>query len=165
MSQICSGNNQKGISVIEILIATAVLGIALVSLLGLINSSLHTSSLIKQNTQVDALIQETMEAIRNFRDNTVWDSNGLGVLTKNADYYPRKAIDGLSWELVPGEETIDEIARKVVFYRAYRDENDDISENGIEDPDTLKAVATVSWPEKGKTKSVEVSTYFTNWKK
>jgi len=169
MLQICSGNNkreQKGVSVIEILIAAAVLGIALVSLAGLINFSLRISSLINRSTQANALLQETMEAVRNFRDNTDWASNGLGTLAQGSDYYPRKTIGGDQfWELSLGQETAGNFTRKVVFYQVYRDENDNIGEIGNEDPDTIKAVATVSWPEKEKINNLEVSTYFTNWKK
>ncbi|MDP2864353.1 MAG: hypothetical protein Q8N73_01680 [bacterium] len=163
MFQISNGN--KGISVVEILVAIAILLIISTSLLGLINFSLRAVSLTKQTTKANTLAQEAMEAVRNFRDQTSWEDNGLGNLTAGVAYHPQKTADlPPKWVLVSGEETIDIFTRKVVFETVYRDENDDIAQFGAEDPDTQKATVTVSWTERGKAHQLVLVTYFTNWK-
>ncbi len=141
---------------IEMLIVIAILAITLTSLLGLASFSLGATSLIKQTTQANALAQETMEAVRNFRDQTSWATNGLGVLTLGVAYHTEKSAGiPLKWSLISGEEQIGIFTRKVVFEKIYRD--------GSEDPDTKKTTVTVFWQERERTHKVELVTYFTNW--
>jgi len=167
MLQIQFGNN-KGISMIEMLIVIAILAITLTSLLGLASFSLGAASLIKQTIQVNTLAQEMTEAVRNFRDQTFWKENGLGssAVTVGAAYHPEKTGDSPpKWVLASGEETIDIFTRKVVFETVYRDTDDNIAESGTEDLNTKKATVTVSWQERGRTHQVVLVTYFTNWRK
>lgn len=156
-------NNTKGISVIEILVAIAVLLVAFVGILGLLSFSLQVSTLIKETTQANFLAQDTIEAVRNFRDGTVWeDTDGLGDLNVDTSYYPEKTSDTPpEWAMTQGEETINGFTRKIVFESVERDAiSDDIVESGVYDPNTKKAVITIAW----KNKKVEIVTYFTNWK-
>ena len=46
----------------------------------------------------------------------------------------------------------------------YRDANDDIVPSGTQDPDTLAILVRVSWQERGRTHTVEIASYLTNWK-
>jgi hypothetical protein len=155
-------SNKKGISIVEILIVIAIVIIALGGLFALITFSLRTSTTIEENAQANNLAQEAIEAVRNFRDGTNWDTNGLGTLSFGVSYYPQKSGDSPpKWQLVLGEETIDGFTRKIVFYEVYRDANDDIVEaGGTADPNTIKIITTISW----KTEEVEVVTYLTNWR-
>lgn len=159
MFQIHSSN--KGISVIEILVVIFVLAIAFVSILGLLSFSLKIAGLNKEYTQAVNIAQETIEIVRNVRDGADWEVDGLGNLSTGASYYPGKTGGSPpEWTLLSGEETIGIFTRKVVFEQVFRDENDDIVETGgVLDPDTLKAIATVSW----KSEQVQLITYFTNW--
>lgn len=152
---------QGGISVVEILVVICILAIAFVSILGLLTFSLKISTLTRENTQAVNLAQETVEAVRNFRDGTGWDTNGLGALTAGLSYSPEKTTDiPPKWAFVQGEEIIGGFSRKVVFEEVFRDGNDDIVDTGGNlDPDTKKATITVSWRDRG----VEIVTYFTNW--
>lgn len=168
MLQIPNGNKIKwtlfsgrGFSIIEILVVIFILVIAFVSILGLLTFSLRVSTLMRENTQAINLAQETIEAVRNFRDGTNWDTNGLGILTTEVAYHPEKTTDSPpKWELLSGEEAIGGFSRKVVFEEVFRDGNDDIVETGgTLDPETKKAKVTVSW----KDKKAEIVTYFTNW--
>ena len=150
----------KGISIIEILVVIAIIGIALVSILSLTTLSLRASISIKETTQANALAEETMEAVRNFRDGTGWETDGLK--NYSGTYHPEKSGDPSKWILASGEETIDGFTRKVVFEDVYRSSiTEDIkTDGGYLDTDTKKATVTVSW----KDKKVELVTYFTNWK-
>ncbi len=155
-------DKEKGSLLIEILVAIAIISIALISLLGLAIFSLKTEQLAEINNQALNLVQEEIEAVRNFRDNTDWETEWLGVLSTGADYSIQKTGDSPPrWSLVLGEETIDIFERKVVFSDVMRDSNDNIIESGgTDDPETKKATVTISWQEK----SIEIITYFTKWK-
>ena len=46
-----------------------------------------------------------------------------------------------------------------------RDGTDNIVESGgADDPNTKKVTATVSWEERGRSHSIELITYLTNWR-
>ena len=157
--------NKKGISIIEILVVIAIIITALSSLLGLASFSLGVSTLIKQTNQGNLLSQEVMEAVRNFRDGTFWDVDGLGKLATSTDYYPQATSSPLKWQLVQGIENIDGFTRKVVFGNVQRDANFNIVESGgTPDSDTKKVTVTVSWVERERTHQVEIVTYLTNWR-
>ena len=155
-------NKKKGIAVVEILIVIGIIAIIVSSLLGVVVFSLKLSTSVKETTTADALAQEIVEAVRNFRDGTDWDSDGLGVLNTGSAYYPEKSGDTPpAWMFTAGEEAINGFVRKVVFADVMRDANDNIVESGgTNDPDTKKVIATVSW----ENKKVEIITYFTNWR-
>ena len=168
MFQNQTGNN-KGITIVEILVIIAIIGIALSSLLGLAAFSLKVSTSIKETTQANSLAQETMEAVRNFRDGIAWNNNdpenkydGLGVVATGIAYYPKKSTDAPPrWQLLQGEEIVNGFTRKVVFENVQRDENFNIVESGgTNDPNTKKVTVTVTW----KGKEVKIVTYLTNWK-
>lgn len=153
--------SHRGISIIEILITIAIISIALTSLLGVATFTLKISTLLKETNQANNLAQETIEAVRNFRDGTTWNTNGLGVLTTGVSYHLQKSADTpAKWQLIQGEEIINNFTRKVIFSTVMRDTNDNIIEaGGTVDPNTKKVTATVSWKEK----KVEIVTYLTNW--
>lgn len=144
--------NNKGFSIIEILVAIFIIAITLTSLLGLTNSSLKTSILIKETTQSVNLAQEAMEAVRSIRDGD-WNkiTNGNHGLTSTGGY----------WDFDGTENIINSFSRTVLIENTQRDTNDNIVENGgTNDPDTKKIIVTVSW----KNKETELVTYLTNWK-
>lgn len=156
--------NKKGISAIEILIVVSIIVVALTALLGLVSFSLKSSNLIKHTVQANALAQETMEAVRNLRDQTSWDNDGLGTFAVNTAYHPEKTSTvPPEWTLLSGEEIIGIFSRKVVFGKIFRDANDDIADSGTEDTNTKIATTTVSWEKRGGTHQVEIVSYFTNW--
>jgi type II secretory pathway pseudopilin PulG len=157
---------RQGISVIEILVVISIIVIALTSLLGLVSFSLGTSTLIKQTTKANFLSQETMEAVRNFRDGTIWDIDGLGALTTMTSYHPEKTTDNPpKWQMVLGDETIDGFTRKIIFHDGERDGSGNIMiGGGVADLDTKRVTVVVSWQEKGRDHQVQLENYFTNWR-
>ena len=158
-------DNKKGASIIEILIVIAIIVIALTSLLGVATFSLRISTLMRETNQANNLSQEVMEAVRNFRDGTSWDVDGLGKLATSTDYYPQATSSPSKWQLVQGIENIDGFTRKVVFEDVMRDSNSNIVESGgTNDPNTKKVTVTVSWEERGRDHKLEIFTYLTNWK-
>ena len=154
----------KGFSIIEVLIAVSLITIAFINFLGIVSFSLKSARFVKKVNQANFLAQETIEAARSFRDSTVWDSDGFGILATDTDYYPSLIVtDTLSWSMAFGQEVIGDFSRKIVFYRVSRDPvsfNIESAYNSSnDDPNTRKAVATVYFD----SRSIELVTYFTNW--
>jgi len=160
----------KGIGMIEILIVAAVIIISLSALLGVISYSLKVSNLIKKTGQANNLAQEAMEGVRNFRDGTDWDTDGL------KDYVPVSATSSLpyrlelnnnsspaKWTLTTGTESIDSFTRAIIFEKVSRDNEKNIEEiynSDNDDPNTRKVIITVMWEDK----EVRLVTYLTNWR-
>ncbi|KPJ55056.1 hypothetical protein AMJ47_02085 [Parcubacteria bacterium DG_72] len=154
----------RGFSIIEVLIAVSIITIAFINFLGIVSFSLKSAGFVKKVNQANFLAQETIEATRSFRDNTTWDSDGLASLAVNTDYYPSlTGVSTPSWSITLGQEVIGNFSRKVVFYRVSRDpvsfDIESVYNSSNDDPNTRKAVATVYFD----SRSIEVTTYFTNW--
>lgn len=154
----------KGIALIEILISLTIFGIVASTLFSFTYFSFRNSSLFEKTIRANFLAQEAIEIVRNFRDTTIWEVDGLGTLSNFVDYYPRFADS--KWEMVLGTEMVDGFSRKIFFQNAQRDSNYNIVEaGGSYDPNTKKVTVIVSWQEKGKDYQVQLVTYLTNWKK
>src|SRR3989344_1926701 len=149
--------NKKGFGIIEMLVVIFLVVVGLNSLLGFSSFSLNISNLTKQTTQANKL---ALEAVRNFRDGTTWNVNGLGTLTNGTIYHIQKTTDvPPKWQLVTGEETIDNFKRKIVFGEVFRNSStDDIADSGDQDTNTKKVTVTITW----QNESVELVTYLTN---
>lgn len=160
---------KKGVSIVEILIVVVIIAVALTSLLSLTAFLLRASILIKDTAQAKNLAEETVEQVRNFRDGTAWNSNGLGTLLTGEinPYHLEKdlTVSPPKWKLVSGEQAIDGFKRKVIFSDVQRDSDDNIVESGgVSDPGTKKVKATVSWEKMGSLHQIEIVTYLTNWR-
>jgi hypothetical protein len=157
-------NGNKGISMMEILIVTAILGFSVSGLLGLISLSLTSSTINKGFSQADALAQETIEQVRNFRDGTLWSTDGIGTLSVGTDYYPELSGSPSVIQMTAGSQTVSGFTKKVIFENVSRDTNDNIvSSGGILDPNSKKLTITVSWQERARNHQRQLITYLTNW--
>ncbi len=148
---------------LEILIVVFIVGIAIIAFLDLATFSLRMNNIIKMNDLANDLAKETIEAARNFRDGTNWNTDGITTLTMGAAYHAEKTADNPpKWRMVSGEETVGVFKRKIVFSNGLRDAGGSIVESGgTSDPDTKKVIVTVTFPNN----EVEIVTYFTNWKR
>ena len=177
---------QQGFAIIEALIASTIIIVALTSIVGLVTLSLVVSSITKQTTQATLFAQDTMEALRNFRDGVDWNNDdsfneydGLGVILPDDVYHLEQSGDiPPRWKLLAGNETIDEFTRSAVFRNVCRDtSSDDITgitdtngttttcviNEGVYNADTKEVTVTASWTERGRSHEVELVTYLTNW--
>jgi len=157
----------KGISIVEVLIAVVIIGVGLTALFGTIAFAFKISALIEETTVANALSQEAIEAVRSFRDGTTWDTDGLETLStgESNPHYPELDISGPpKWTLPEGSETVNGFARKIIFEKVSRDpitgDIEDVYDAGNDDPDTRKVIARVSW----KDEEIEIITYFVNWR-
>lgn len=157
-----NNNNIKGFTIVEIMVVIAVVIAVFAAVLGFFVFEAKIASRGRMKLTAISLAQEAIEAVRNFRDNTTWTSTGIGVLSIGADYHPASASTG--WDIVSGEETINEFTRKIIFNKVYRDTNDDISSSGDEDPNTRKVTSMVIWDDRWGAASESLTTYITNWR-
>jgi len=165
-------NNKKntksfGFIFVEILIAITLIGIVFITLISIFFIIFSISKSIKDKTQVDFLIKEQLEAVRNFRDETEWNNDGLGSLEYgnfNPYYF---SLDNLvnppKWKINSGIQTVDVFTIKVIFDNVSRDlitkYIEDVYNQSHDDPNTKKVTVNVIWS--GKT--YQVVTYLTNW--
>lgn len=155
---------------IEILIVVAVIIISFSSLVGVISYSLKVSNLIKKTGQANNLAQEAMEGVRNFRDGTDWNTDGLKnyvpvSATSSAPYHLElnNNFSPPKWTLATGTESIYSFTRAIIFEKVSRDGEKDIEEiyNSVnDDPNTRKMIIAVTW----EGKEVRLVTYLTNWR-
>ena len=161
-------NKLKGFSIIEIIIVIAVISVGLINLLGVGAFSLKISSVIKQTSIADSLAKESIEVVRNIRDGTTWDTDGIGILDTGAVFYHPELNTSVSppaWELILGEETINNFIRRIGLDRVSRNPGtgdiETVYNPSNDDPKTRKIISTILW----ESKKVEIITYITNWKK
>ena len=124
---------------------------------------------IQKTTQIDSLIKEEIEAVRSFRDGTVWATSGLGSFGSNyGSGYPRyftldNSVTPPKWKINSGTETINGFTRSVVFDKVSRDLSRKYIESTYnaahDDPDTIKITVNIIF----NSKTYKVVTYLTNW--
>lgn len=163
----------RGISIIELLVVSMIIGVAISALIGFGTFSLRTASLLKQTTQASFLVQDYLEALKNYRDNTDWNDDdagdqydGLGIVANAVPLHLELSGDTPPrWQLLSSAETFGIFTRDVSLQAVERDGADNIVESGgVLDLETKKATITVSWEERGGTRQLETTTYLTNWR-
>ena len=172
MFHLLPGNN-KGVSIVELLVGASILIVGLSALLGFLSFALSTTSFLKQQTQAITFAEGALEALKNFRDGTTWNVDdpgdqydGLGKAQTGVAYHLGLSGDvPPRWQLLLGAETIGMFVRSVVLENVQRDVNSNIvSSGGVSDPNTKKVTVTVSWTAKTKAQEVTIVSYLTNWR-
>lgn len=148
---------ESGFIFLEIIIAVALMGIVLMTLLQVAFLALNISINIQQTLRASNLMKEEIEALRSYRDGNTW-SNFTTVSYGGSNNYYFSLSSG-SWVRNSGTEAVSIFSRKVVFDQVYRDGSGNIASSGTLDNDTIKATVTVSW----LGKSIQTIVYLTNW--
>jgi len=153
--------SQRGIGVIEIVVAVSIIGLTMFAIFEF--AVISSASVRVSARQVEAayLAEEGLEAVRLLR-NTSWDTS-IASLTNGTNYYPVLASGNWSLNTTnPG--LIDNVfTRTITVQSVLRDVDDNIAETGTLDPNTKRIISTVVWLEKGSAKQVELQTYITNF--
>jgi len=166
-------NYSRGIFIIELLVVILILGVGIAAALSFGVFSLRIASLQKQTTEASFLVQDALEGIKNYRDNTGWNDNdpqdeydGLGtVATAVAMHLKLSGGTPPRWQFLLGQETIGIFTREVVVNQVQRDGSDNIVESGgTLDTDTKKITVKVTWQGFGTTRELETITYLGNWR-
>ncbi len=140
----------------EVILAIAIFAMFSTSVFYLAMDNLQSSEKIEEGNEALFYAQEGLEAIRQMRDRNY-------LLLENGDHGLQLSSD--VWSFIPAPEDIDGFySRTVSIEDVYRDLDGNIAESGTLDPDTKKAISSVSWMYKGiVSRSVELETYLSNW--
>jgi len=147
---------QKGVVLLEVLMAATILGIILVPLLNFLVTGIESSWFASKESKAQALAREALEALRSIRER-----NWLEL--ENGIFYP--VVDLGVWKLVADEagETIDSFNRQIKIEPVYRDDSDKIVEAGGRlDPSTKLATIKVAWRSL-RDRSITFKTYLTRY--
>lgn len=171
-------NRQTAFTLIETLLAVTLITVVITAVTGLILSTILAGQRNANSMKAAYLAQESLEAVRfmrdsNWRQNYSW--NG-GRELWNADFSVSDS-DGLHYYLADensncppcfGFSTIESDGivtvgnqdfTREVFFKLVQDDTDATAFLN----DTLEVTSLITWQERGKNRSVEVSTYLTNW--
>lgn len=153
-------HSNSGLTLVEVLIATSIILVFLLVLIGVHNFYLKMAFSNGEIIKATELAEESLEIARFLRDSS-WNAN-IAPLSLDTDYYLNFSAG--SWQVTTTQVLVDNtFERKVKFSAVYRNVSGDIvSSGGIIDPDTLLVISTVSWSNKGATTTKSISTYLAN---
>jgi prepilin-type N-terminal cleavage/methylation domain-containing protein len=159
----CPLSPQSGFTLVEALISILIFGLTLTAVFYVLVVNLGAAQSVKNNFIASGLVQEGMETVRNIRDND-WlagSSFGTGIPDGNyrvqwnsqslmafADSYLKKDSGTGFFSYDSGSDTI---FKRAVTINAV---------SGIE----KQVVITVTWNERGRSKSVSAEDHLYNWK-
>lgn len=142
----------KGISIVEIVIASGIIAVSIVGIVGAIQIYLKIVYENTREAQAVLLLDETAEAIQYLRD-VSFETN-----IKNIPIDSSRTIywNGSGYQLATSTISLPYgMTRTIIFKEIRRDGSDQIVTNGGSlDEDTRKAVITVSWPYKDEIKTL-----------
>lgn len=135
---------QKGISIVEIIVAAGILGVVVIGIAGAIQIYLKIVYQNTRETQAVILLDETAEALQSLRD--VSYSSNFGSIDEQEEY--TLFWNGTEYELGTSPITFQyDMTRTITFESVERDGSDQIVESGgTNDENTKKAIITISWP-------------------
>ncbi|HEY4493936.1 MAG TPA: hypothetical protein VJB95_00680 [Candidatus Paceibacterota bacterium] len=137
----------KGFMLVEVLIVTAIITVAILAAMAVSQKSIYVSRQAFHATQAAFLLEEGAEAVRILRDNGWSNISNLNTATT---YYPE--FSGGTWTLSVTASTVGIFTRTVNVADVNRDDSTgDIASAGTDDPGTKLFTITVSWPEGGTT--------------
>lgn len=148
---------QRGFFLIEVIVASSIITVVLILLVGSIQNTVEVSQRALERTQASFLLEEGAEATKAIRD-TSW--NSISTLNPGTSYY--LSYNGTAWVFTTTPNTIDRFTRTVVISNVSRDSADDISASGTNDADTKLVTVTVSWTASTGVQTRALALYITN---
>ncbi len=163
---------QDGFTLLEAVVATTVLVVGVIAIVGLIVAAKASSDQGRDTVQAANYLQECLEAVRSIRDE-VWNT-----ISVDGSYHlvPQPGTDP-PWQLVAGgTESVGKFTRSLVIAPVRRADTDGTgtlsagdqivtSGGAFDDPDTEKITCTVTWKQGNRNISRSMNTYLTNWQK
>lgn len=150
---------QDGQSLLEVILAIAIFGLLVSSLISLVVGSFRSLEQGGEQTQAEAIAEEGIEAVRAIRDRA-WNLNTYG--------QSGVEITGGEW-VFSGEgttDTIGQFTRTISFEDVCRDSMDDITScpGNYTDVQSKKISVVITWTTgTGAINSVQKIAYLTNW--
>jgi len=151
----------KGISLIEIIVGSAIISLILLSLGSVAQFSLYLTEKSLLRMQAVFLASEGIEAIKTIRD-TSWSSR-IANLTSGTNYYLTFSTNHFETTISPPALIDGVFQRRIVLEDVYRDANSDITTlGGTLDSETKKLNMYVSWTHRNSTNEEVIRTYLTD---
>lgn len=135
------GNNQGGISVVEVLIGSAIVVALVITVASALQSFVWLSALTTGRVQAGVLLEETEEALQIMRDQG-WSAYIEPMIIGDTYYL---GWNGAAYELSTTSVPIDGIyERAIVFGEVYRDSSGVLDPDGTLDPDARTVTVTIT---------------------
>lgn len=167
--KIIKRQKNNGFSIIEVIIACAIISITVSSLMSATGKSIQVSNQALKQAQATLLIEEGVEAVKSIRDNNWTDISGL---TLDTNYYLFFNATTNSWSLstsstapngsIPTYPIDSVFTREVSVSAVSRDSSQNIASSGTLDTGTKKVTVTVSWNKPGGIVSKSLSFYISD---
>ncbi len=157
-------SNASGVSIVEVLVASAIIMSSVVAIMGVYSGLTSISVRNTAKVQAGMLLDEGAEALRFMRD-VSWSTN-INPLVNGTTYrlYWDYSVSNYGWRATTTQALIDdEFDRTFVLSSVSRDaSNNIVTSGGTTDTGTRKATITVSWFDKTATTSKSIQMYLYN---
>jgi prepilin-type N-terminal cleavage/methylation domain-containing protein len=156
----------KGFTLIELIVAIGLSLIFIPAVGTLLSNSVFTASQGENFTKASSLAREQMEAIYSIKQigDSTWDWDSTPTGTLSGEYYQPTLVAGV-WQLGTKTTTPVEVngfTKTVEIKDVCRDPvSDEIVTCGAIDSGSREVIVTVSWQERGKLQTVELTSYVT----
>lgn len=155
----------RGVSIVEVLVASAIIITSVVSILGVYGGLTSISVRNTAKVQAGMLLDEGAEALRFMRD-VSWNTN-IAPLADGVTYtlYWDYSVNNYGWRATTTRDLIDDqFDRTFVLSPVSRDATtrNIVSSGGVVDSGTRKATITVSWFDRIGTSSKSIVMYLYN---
>ncbi len=144
--------SSKGISIVEIIVAAAIISISVVGIVGAIQVYLKIVYQNTRETQAVLLLDETAEALQYLRDESFEDN--FEEVNMGATY--TIFWNGTGYDLATSTISLPySMNRSIVFSEVERDSSDQIdTSGGTVDDGTILATIAITWPYKEATSTI-----------
>ncbi|MFH1508606.1 MAG: type II secretion system protein [bacterium] len=152
--------SEKGLSIVELIVALGIISILMTALIGAFLLSLRAVVAAEKESRAYFYAQDAIEAIKNIRDRK-WDE----IINVTVDDVVHVEEQDGEWKLLAGSDSSDIFTREVRLQEVLRDINGDIVESGGTADENMRRIdVTVSYPDRDVgTKTIALSNYVTNW--
>ncbi len=147
--------NQRGASLVEVLVAIGITSIMLPAILTALISANAAKPAAQQQALASGFLRSLTEETRSVRE------SGWSNIATNGTYHPITSAN--AWTLASGSATSGNFTQQIVISDVQRDSSGTIvSSGGTIDPNTKLVTATVSWT-KPIGSSISSQAYFSRW--
>ena len=151
---------QNGFSLVEVIIASAIITFSLISIIQIGGQSIAFSRSSVNVYVASTLLEEGAESVRTIRDN---NRNSIISLAYNTDYYATFSTSTNMWSLSTASSTIGGFKRTISFAEVNRNSTTyDIAPSGTAVSSTRLVTVTVSWLDGLGTTTKKISFYLSN---
>ena len=155
-------NNFHGLTLVEVVVATALLMIITSGLVSLTQLSVRSAQAARVRAAAGLVLNETMEEVMAVR------ASNFSNLSEG-EFHPELA--GGKWILVSGQEETEGVKRWVTIAHVQRQVScagqrvcPIVASGGVVDPVTFRAKVYVEWQELGDTKQESLESILTFWR-